>query len=138
MSESVELCTQIKKAPRTRNGHISKSVKHLTQIDTAETPVTPSCPPADLRNGKINETVDQISIIKKMQHAAKDDDEQDTSNDTNANDMKNLGFNSPFGENVLQILDMTLPGPRFRSSADQFGLAGTMESDALEARKKAS
>ena len=54
MSESVELCTQIKKAPNTRNGHISESVEHSAQIDTAETLVTPSCPPADLRNGKIH------------------------------------------------------------------------------------
>ena len=54
MSESVELCTQIKKAPKTTNGHISESVEHSAQIDTAETPVTPSCPPADLRNGKIH------------------------------------------------------------------------------------
>ena len=89
MSESVELCTQIKKAPKTRNGHISESVEHLAQIDTAETPVTPSCPPADLRNDKIHQTVDQIPIIKKMKHAAKEDDEQDTSKDDNANDMKN-------------------------------------------------
>ena len=73
-----------------------------------------------------------------MKHAAKDDDEQDTSNDKNANDMKNQGFNSPFCENVLQILDMTLPEPRFRSSADQFGLVRTMESAPLKARKKAS
>ena len=96
MSESVELCTQIKKAPKTRNGHISESVKHLAQIDTAETPVTPSCPPADLRNGKIHKTVDQISIIKKMKHAAKDDDEQDTSNNDNANDMKINGSTVQF------------------------------------------
>ena len=53
MSESVELCTQIKKSPKTRNGHISESGEHSAQIDTAETPVTPSCPPADLSNGKI-------------------------------------------------------------------------------------
>ena len=54
MSESVELCTQIMKSPKTRNGHISESVEHLAQIDTAETPVTPSCPPADLKDGKIH------------------------------------------------------------------------------------
>ena len=63
MSESVALCTQIKKAPKTTNGHISESVKHVAQIDTAETPVTPSSPPADLRNGKIHYTVEHISII---------------------------------------------------------------------------
>ena len=73
-----------------------------------------------------------------MKHAAKDDDEQDTSNDKNANDMKNQGFNSPFCENVLQILDMTLPEPRFRSSAMQFRLVGTMESAPPEARNEAS
>ena len=138
MSEPVKLCTQITKAPKTTNGHISESVEHLAQIDTAETPVTPSCPPADLRNGKIHETVDQISIIKKMKHAAKYDDEQDTSNDNNANDMKNQGFNSPFCENVLRILDMTLPEPRIRSSAIQFGLVGTMESAPRKARNEAS
>ena len=68
----------------------------------------------------------------------KNKDEQDTSNDNNANDMKNQGFDSAFCENVLQILDMTLPEPRFRSSADQFGLVGTMESAPLEARSEAS
>ena len=74
MSESVKLCTQIKKAPQTRNGHISESVKHLAQIDTAEIPVTPSCPPADLRNGKTKWTIVQIIIFKKMKHDAMDDD----------------------------------------------------------------
>ena len=73
MSESVEHLSQIeqppergnaqmsellncahKSRPKTRNGHISESVEHSAQIDTAETPVTPSCPPADLRNGKIH------------------------------------------------------------------------------------
>ena len=138
MSEFVEMCTQFKKAPKTGNGHIAESVEHLAQIDTAGIPVTPSCPTADLRNGKINETVDQISIIKKMKHAAKDDDEQDTSNDDNANDMKNQLFDGALCENVLQILDMTLPAPRFRSSAIQFGLVGTMESAPLKARDIAS
>ena len=91
MSESLELCTQIKKAPKTRNGHISESVEHLAQIDRAETPVTPSCPPADLRNGKIHKTSTQFSIIKKMTHDAQDDDETNTSNDENANGMKTNG-----------------------------------------------
>ena len=54
MSESVELCTQIKKAPKTGNCHRSESVEHFAQIDRAETPATPSCPPADFRNGKIH------------------------------------------------------------------------------------
>ena len=89
MSESVELCTQIKKAPKTRNGHISESLEHLAQIDTAETPVTPSCPPADLRNGKTHKTVIQVSTIKKMKHEAKDDGEKDTSDDENSNRMTN-------------------------------------------------
>ena len=73
-----------------------------------------------------------------MKHAAKDDDEQDTSNNDNANDMKNQWFDSAICENGLQILDMTLPEPRFRDSAAQFRLAGTMESDPLEARNEAS
>ena len=73
-----------------------------------------------------------------MKHAAKDDHEQATSNDHNANDMKNQGFDSAFCENVLQILDMTLPEPRFRSSAIQFRLVGTMESAPPEARNEAS
>ena len=73
-----------------------------------------------------------------MKHAAKDDDEQDTSNDDNANDTKKQWFDSAFCENVLQILDMTLPEPGFRDRADQFRLAGTMESDPLEARNKTS
>ena len=71
-----------------------------------------------------------------MTHAAKDDDEQDTSEDDNANGMKNQWFDGVFCENVLQILGITLPEPRFRSSADQFGLVGTMESASLKARKK--
>ena len=73
-----------------------------------------------------------------MKHAAKDDDEQDTSNDAIASDKKNQGFNNALCEHVLQILDMTLPEPRFRSSAIKFGLVGTMESAPLKARKKAS
>ena len=63
-----------------------------------------------------------------MKRAAQDDDEQDTSKDHNANDMKNQGFDSAVFENVSQILDMTLPEPRFRSRAIQFGLVGTVES----------
>ena len=54
MSESVELCTQIMKSTKTRNSHISESVEHLAHIDTAENPVTPQRPPADLGNGKIH------------------------------------------------------------------------------------
>ena len=73
-----------------------------------------------------------------MQHAATDDDKQDTSNVKNANDMKNQGFNSPFCKNVLQILDMTLPEPRFPSSPIQFQLVSTMESAPPEARNEAS
>ena len=71
-----------------------------------------------------------------MKHAAKYDDEQDTSNDDNANGMKNQWFDYTCCENVLQILDMTLPGPRFRSSADQFELVDTMESAPQNARSK--
>ena len=73
-----------------------------------------------------------------MNHAANDDDEQDTAINDNANGMKNQWFDGAFCENVLQILDMTLPEPRFRDSADQFGLVGTMESAPLKARKKTS
>ena len=73
-----------------------------------------------------------------MKHAAKGDDEQNTSNDDNASGMKNQWFDGAFCENVLQIPDTTLPEPRFRSSADQFGLVGTMESAPLKAREEAS
>ena len=73
-----------------------------------------------------------------MKHDAMDDDEKDNSNDGNANCMKKHEFADAFCENVLQILDRTLPKPKFRSSADQFRLAGTMESDPLEARNEAS
>ena len=73
-----------------------------------------------------------------MKHDAKDDDEKDTSIDDNANGMKNQWFDGAFCEKVLQILDMTLPEPRFRDSADQLGLVGTMESAPLKARRKAS
>ena len=83
-------------------------------------------PPADLRNGKIHEMVDRIAIIKKRKHDAKDDDVKDTSKDDNANGMKNQWPDCEFCENVLQFLDMTLPEPRFRGSANQFRLAGTM------------
>ena len=75
---------------------------------------------------------------QKRKHAAQDDDEQDTSNDENANDMKNQWFDSAFCEDVLQVLDMIIPEPRFRSSADQFGLVGTMESAPPKARNEAS
>ena len=67
-----------------------------------------------------------------------DDDEKDSSNDGNANCMKNHEFDGAFCENVLQILDRTLPKPRFRNSAHPFRLAGTMGSDPLEARNETS
>ena len=73
-----------------------------------------------------------------MKHTAKGGDEPNTSNDDNANGMKNQWFDGAFCENFLQILDMTLPEPRFRSSADRFRLVGTMESAPLKARKKTS
>ena len=73
-----------------------------------------------------------------MKHDANDDDEKDTSDYGNANLMKNQEFDDAFCENVLQILDMTLPKPWFRDSADQFGLVGTMESVPPESSKKAS
>ena len=56
-----------------------------------------------------------------------DDDEKDNSNDGNANCMKNHEFDGAICDNVLQILCMTLPKPRFRDRADQCGLVGTME-----------
>ena len=61
---------------------------------------------------------------------------KDDSNDGNANCMKNHEFDGAFCDNVLQILDRTLPKPRFRDSADQFGLVGTIESAPLKARKR--
>ena len=73
-----------------------------------------------------------------MKHAANDDDEKDICNDDNANGMKNQWSGGACCENVLQILDRTLPEPGFRDSADEFRLAGTMESDPQEARNKAS
>ena len=133
MSESVALLAQIDQAPNTGKCHVSESVKHVAQIDRTETRLTTSCPPADARNGKIQWVVVQISIFKKMKHDAMDDDEKDDSNDGNANCMKNYEL-----QNVLQILDRTLPEPWFRDSADQIRLAGTMESDPLEARSDAS
>ena len=136
MSESVELFTQIHQAPKTGNCHMSESVEHLAQIDGAETQVTTSCRPADLRNGKIHWTVVQISIFKKMKHDAINDDENDDKDDGNDNHMKILELDGAFCEHVLQILDMTLAKPKFRNSADQFGLVGKMQSDPLEAPKK--
>ena len=76
--------------------------------------------------------------MKKMKHDAQDDDEKDTSNDDNANGMKKQWFDGAFCQNVLRFLDMTLPGPRFRDSADQFGLVRSMENAPLKAREKAS
>ena len=73
-----------------------------------------------------------------MEHDAQDDDEKDISNDDSANGMKKQLFDGACCDNVGQILDMTLPGPRFRDSADQFGLVGTMENAPLKARKQAS
>ena len=52
--------------------------------------------------------------------------------------MKIKVSDGPFCENVLQILDMTLPKPGFRDRADQFRLVVTMESDPMEARNEAS
>ena len=56
-----------------------------------------------------------------MKHAAKDDDEQDTSKDDNANDMKNQWFDGAFCENVLQILDMTFQNLGFETVRINFG-----------------
>ena len=73
-----------------------------------------------------------------MKHDAINDDENDDASDGNDNRMKIQELDGAFRENVLRILDMNIPKPRFRDSADQFGRVGTMESDPLEARKKAS
>ena len=73
-----------------------------------------------------------------MKHAAMDDDEKDNSNDGNATCIKNHEFHGAICENVLQILDRTLPKPTFRTSADQFRRVSTMESYPLGARNKAS
>ena len=100
--------------------------------------MTTSLRPADFRNGKTHWTVVQISIFKKMKHDAMDDDEKDNSKHGNATCMKNHEFDGAICDNVLQILYMILPKPRFRYSADQFALVGTMESASLKARKKVS
>ena len=62
----------------------------------------------------------------------------DDANDGNDNHMKIKESDGAFCEIVLQIRGRTLPKPRFRASAYQFRLVGTMESDPLEARNKAS
>ena len=41
-------------------------------------------------------------------------------------------FDGPICENVLQILDMTTPKPKFRNNQDQLLLHGIMESDPPE------
>ena len=73
-----------------------------------------------------------------MKHDAIDDDENDDAGDGNDNHMKIIDFEGAFCENVLQILDRVLPKRNFRTSADEFRLVGTMESDPLEARNKTS
>ena len=50
--------------------------------------------------------------------------------------MKIKELDGAFCENVLPILDMILLKPRFRASADQLWLVGTMKSAPPEARKK--
>ena len=42
-------------------------------------------------------------------------------------------LHDPIGGNVVQILDMTIPKPRFRNGPDQLLLQDTMESDPPEA-----
>ena len=64
-----------------------------------------------------------------MKHDAVDDDEDDDKDDGNDNHMKIKELDGAFCENVLQILDIILPMPRFRASADQLWRQGTMESD---------
>ena len=59
-----------------------------------------------------------------MKHAAKYDDEKYTSQDDNASGMKNQWFDGAFCENVLQILDMTLPEPRFRQQCGSIWAGG--------------
>ena len=74
-----------------------------------------------------------------MKHAAKDGGEQKTSNDDNANGMRNQWFDGAFCENVSQPLACCENvRQRFRSSADQIGRVGTMESAPLKARTKAT
>ena len=55
-----------------------------------------------------------------MKHGAVDDDEYDDADDGNDNHMNIEKSDDAVCENVLQILVMTLPKPRFRDSADQF------------------
>ena len=77
-------------------------------------------------------------LIPQVTEMTMDDDDKDNSNDGNVNCMKSQEFDCAFCENVLHILNRTLPKPRFRDGADQFRLAGTMESDPLEALNEAS
>ena len=65
-----------------------------------------------------------------------DDDEHDDASDGNDNHIKIQELDGAFCVNILEILDMILPKPRFRDSAGQFGLVGSMESAPLKARKK--
>ena len=95
-------------------------------------------PTADISNGNIQLTVVQTPIFKNMKHGAINDDETDDATGRNDNHMRILELDGAFCANVLQILDMTLPKPGFRNSADQFGRVGTMESAPLKARRKAS
>ena len=88
---------------------MSESVEHLAQIDRSEIQLTTSCPPADVRNGKIQLTVVRISIFKKMKHDAINDDENDDASDGNDNHMKIQELDGAFCENISEILDMTLP-----------------------------
>ena len=117
---------------------MSESVKHVAQIGRSEIQLTTSCPPADVRNGKIQWIVVQVSIVKKMKHDAINDNENDDASDANDNHMKNQELDGAFCENVLESLDKIIPKLRFRDSADQFGLVDIMESDPLEARNKSS
>ena len=69
-----------------------------------------------------------------MSASDNDGDEDDDASDGNGNHMKIQELDGACCENVQEILGMALRKPRFRHSADQFGLVGKMESGPLEAR----
>ena len=112
MSEPVSLFTQIHQAPTTGKCHMSDSVEHLPHIDRAELQLTTLCPPANLRDGKTQVDVVQMSIFKGTKHHAVDDDEYDEKNNGNGNHMKVRELDGAFGENVQEIRGMTLPKPK--------------------------
>ena len=66
--------------------------------------------------------------FRQAKHDAIDDGKRDDMDNGNVDHMRNNELDGALRENVLQILDMTIPEPGFRTNADNFWLRGRIGS----------